>query len=190
MDETSNLLKYLFEVGQLKYVKRSGWWLAKVKDPESVAEHSFRTAILAYVIAKRENSPNPEKTCLKALLHDMHETRLLDKHKVASNYSKTSKEIERKVEAEQCKLLGDAGKEVYDLLGQEDVIAKDADYLEAAITAKEYFDAGHKDAFDWIQRVSKVLKTKTAKELCALLTTSDSNVWWQGLKEDVEQLKY
>jgi hypothetical protein len=40
----NDMAKYLYEAGQLKRVKRSGWWIAGVKDPESVAEHSFRTA--------------------------------------------------------------------------------------------------------------------------------------------------
>ncbi|MBF0384955.1 MAG: HD domain-containing protein, partial [Candidatus Omnitrophica bacterium] len=35
------------EAGLLKRVKRSGWWVAGIKDPESVAEHSFRCAVIA-----------------------------------------------------------------------------------------------------------------------------------------------
>ncbi len=37
-----NLAQFLFEVGYLKRVRRSGWWLLGNKTPESVAEHSFR----------------------------------------------------------------------------------------------------------------------------------------------------
>ena len=36
------IANYLYELGVLKRVRRSGWWLAGVKDAESVAEHSFR----------------------------------------------------------------------------------------------------------------------------------------------------
>jgi putative hydrolases of HD superfamily len=38
--DMSNIAKYLYEIGQLKRVKRSGWWMAEIVDPESVAEHS------------------------------------------------------------------------------------------------------------------------------------------------------
>jgi putative hydrolase of HD superfamily len=37
----------IYETGLLKLAKRTGWWLCGVKDPESIAEHSFRTAIIA-----------------------------------------------------------------------------------------------------------------------------------------------
>ena len=45
------------------------------------------------------------------------------------------------------------------------VIAKDADYLEKAFTAKEYTETGHKSAVDWIKNVKKHLQTKSAKTL-------------------------
>jgi hypothetical protein len=35
-----------------------------------------------------------------------------------------------------------------------------------------------------------VLKTPSAKELCGLLKKEDSKTWWNGLKEDVEKLRY
>ncbi|MDP3742591.1 MAG: HD domain-containing protein [Candidatus Micrarchaeota archaeon] len=192
MAKTENeiLLNYFFEVGVLKNQKHVGWWLAGVKDPESVAEHSFRAAIIAYVLACKEKHSNPEKVACAVLFHDVHETRLGDRHKIASNYAKISKEVEKKVESDQCELLGECGEKVYSLLENGGEIARDADYLEQAITAKEYYDIGYKSAWDWIERIEKVLKTKTARDLCALLKKTDSKTWWQGLKEVVEKLKY
>src|SRR5215469_9736084 len=49
-------VRYLYEVGQLKLSKRTGWWHAGVPDPESVAEHTFRTAIIGYVLAVLEDA--------------------------------------------------------------------------------------------------------------------------------------
>ena len=43
------IARYLFELGQLKRVKRSGWWVAGVDQPESVADHSFRCAALSLI---------------------------------------------------------------------------------------------------------------------------------------------
>ena len=37
-------LDFFAEAGLLKHIKRSGWWVAGVKDPESVAEHGSGTA--------------------------------------------------------------------------------------------------------------------------------------------------
>ena len=39
-----------------KRVKRSGWWVAGIDDPESVAEHSYRTALLGYILASLEGA--------------------------------------------------------------------------------------------------------------------------------------
>lgn len=184
--EAENVLKYFFEAGHLKYSKRTGWWIAKVKDPESIAEHSFRTAVVALVLAIKEKHANPEKLACSALLHDLHETRLLDRHKIFTNYLKIPS-LENKVIKEQSALLGkDTDKTLKLISHYEDKIVRDADLLECAITAREYFDAGYKDAWSWIERVDKALKTKTAKQLCTLLKKTDSNTWWQGLKEEIK----
>ncbi len=36
-----DIIKYLYEIGQMKRVQRSGWWLVGIINPESVAEHSI-----------------------------------------------------------------------------------------------------------------------------------------------------
>lgn len=46
------ILDFMVEVDKLKRVKRTGWVNSGIKDPESVADHSFSMAILAYMIAK------------------------------------------------------------------------------------------------------------------------------------------
>jgi putative hydrolase of HD superfamily len=35
---------FAYEMGVLKRIRRSGWWHVGVRDPESIAEHSFRVA--------------------------------------------------------------------------------------------------------------------------------------------------
>lgn len=52
----NSMAKYLYEMGQLKRVKRSGWWMAGITDTESVVEHSFRTAMLGYILASLERA--------------------------------------------------------------------------------------------------------------------------------------
>lgn len=192
-NEAKDMLKYFFEVGQMRFVKHAGYWLAKIPNPCSIAEHSQRAAIIGFVIASREGHKNPERIAVRLLLHDLHEARLMDHHKVASNYFRIPDEIERKVEKDQCNRLGkEVGDKLYELLGNKEdyTIARDADYLEMAFTAREYFDVGYKDAWDWIERVSQVLKTPTARELCELIKKTDSGDWWKGLKEEVAKMKY
>ena len=43
-DEPAALAAFGYELGLLKRIRRAGWWHVGVRDPESVAEHSLRTA--------------------------------------------------------------------------------------------------------------------------------------------------
>ena len=63
------------------------------------------------------------------------------------------------------------------------MIAKDADHLECAFTAKEYCEQGHMFASDWMNNVRAALVTASAKLLFDQMMTMTSNDWWQGLKK-------
>lgn len=67
-----NIIDYFFLIGKLKWLKRSGWIERKVPDPESVAEHSFRVAMIALIIAPLLKL-NREKLVMMALFHDFAE---------------------------------------------------------------------------------------------------------------------
>jgi 5'-deoxynucleotidase YfbR-like HD superfamily hydrolase len=68
----------LFEVlqaaGRLKTLKRAGWVRVGLPEPESVADHSFRVALLAVLFGPRLGL-NGEKLVRLALLHDLAEAR-------------------------------------------------------------------------------------------------------------------
>lgn len=66
---------------------------------------------------------------------------------------------------------------------REAVCAKDADYLEQAVTAREYVEQGYRGCQDWINNVKKALKTKTAKKWIEEIEKADPNGWWKGLKK-------
>jgi putative hydrolases of HD superfamily len=40
------LTDFIYEMGLLKRYRRAGWLVAGVGEPESIAEHAFRTAIV------------------------------------------------------------------------------------------------------------------------------------------------
>ncbi len=65
-----NLINFLLKTGKLKKIRRSGWVLRKVKDPETIAGHSFRLAILGWILGKKKEI-NPEKIIKLALIHDL-----------------------------------------------------------------------------------------------------------------------
>ena len=79
------IARFGYELGLLKRIRRSGWWHAGVRDPESVAEHTMRAVQLAAIIAVEEGA-DPERAAFLALWHDTQETRTGDLPHTASAY--------------------------------------------------------------------------------------------------------
>ena len=67
-----NTLKFLTEVNKLKEIPRTGWVLMGVKNPESVAGHTFRVAIIAWLMSEKAGL-NVERAIKIALFHDLAE---------------------------------------------------------------------------------------------------------------------
>jgi putative hydrolase of HD superfamily len=183
-----NVINFLAEAGQLKRVKRSGWWVAGIKNPESVAEHCFRCAVLGYILAKMEKV-EPYKVLLMTIFNDIHEARINDLHKIGHRYI-DFKKAESKVYQEQINLLPKiiatelrSMRSDYDKQNsKEAIVARDADILECILQAKEYFDFGFKQTKGFIEVGGKFLKTKSAKLLLKKIGTWDSKNWWFHLK--------
>lgn len=182
-----NALNFFAEAGLLKRVKRSGWWVAGIENPESVAEHCFRCAVIAFYIAIKEDV-DPYKSVVMALFNDIHEARINDLHKMGHYYIEF-RDAEKKVFEDQIKAL-DAKvnrelrslRDIYDAQkSKESIVTRDADILECLLQAKEYMDNGYPVAKTFFQRAPAHLKTKTAKELWAQVKRWDSHTWWQNV---------
>jgi putative hydrolase of HD superfamily len=63
--------------GKLKRVRRKGWVDRGVADAESVADHSYRLALLAWALA-RERGLDADRAVKIALLHDLAEAEVGD----------------------------------------------------------------------------------------------------------------
>lgn len=64
------ILNFLIEIGKLKRKFRRGWVVHQIKNPESTAEHIFRMAILAWLLA-RKRKMSLERVIKLALVHDL-----------------------------------------------------------------------------------------------------------------------
>jgi putative hydrolase of HD superfamily len=181
--------KYTFEAGMLKRVARSGWWAENVGNPESVADHTFRTAVIAFMLARMGGlgEAGANRICTAAVFHDMHETRLLDLNKITARYITVGDGLERRVEGDQAKNLPyevrSAVLGALKLSATEKALLKDADYLECAFQAKEYSDSGYKGLDAWIDNIAARLKTRSAKRMLAAMRKMDSRSWRNGLKK-------
>ncbi|MFH1366841.1 MAG: HD domain-containing protein [Patescibacteria group bacterium] len=180
---------FFFELGMLKREKHSGFALAGINDINSLNDHSVRAAVIGYILADLEKA-NPEKTMLMCLIHDFPETRTRDHHKVSSRYFST-KPAEKKVFSEQIKSLPEKTRNAWQRTyrekskrnTREGIVAQDADWLEVALSAREYVVLGYKPAQVWINNVRKALETKSAKQLLKVIEKSQPSDWWQGLKK-------
>ena len=166
-----DIIRLLYECGYLKRLARSGWLQPGIENPESVAEHSFRAAIIAYYLAKEEGL-DPFKACTYALFHDVGEARTGDINKVQVKYVEVNSE---KAIEEYKKYFPVEIPEEYK------TIVRDADLLDMGLQALEYKNLGY-DTDGFLESAKKGIKTNTAKKLLELAEKIDPNCWWKYIK--------
>lgn len=183
------VLDFISESGMLKQVQRSGWSVVGIKNAESVADHSFRCAVIGYVLASMEGV-SPYKVLLMTLFNDVHESRIFDLHKMAQRYI-DSRTAEDRAFREQIGPLPKAMKgelsairaEYNSQMTRESIIARDADVLECLIQAREYYCHGFREAVRFTKKAPRFLRTKSAKKLWWTAKDTDLNDWWFRLTE-------
>jgi putative hydrolases of HD superfamily len=66
------IIKFFSNIGKLKGMPRRGWVIRDIKNPESIAEHTFRVAVMAWILAvQKKYKLNLEKIIKMALVHDL-----------------------------------------------------------------------------------------------------------------------
>jgi len=65
------LVDFFSETGKLKEMPRRGWVINDIKNPETVAEHIFRTALMAWILGRKKKGLNVERIIKMALIHDL-----------------------------------------------------------------------------------------------------------------------
>ena len=189
--ELANIAKYLYEIGHLKHLKRSGWWRMGVRDPESVAEHSYRTAVIGYVLAHLEGADS-EKTACICLFHDTAEARVGDLHWVTKRYLRSTKEGEQAALNEQTGQLPEKiANRILALVGeyeerssQEAQLAREADLLECLLQAREYEIQGYSKGLEWAKICREGLQNDIARNLADACLNSDPGDWFQDLQSN------
>ncbi|MEW6328852.1 MAG: HD domain-containing protein [Candidatus Micrarchaeota archaeon] len=178
--QSAGTADFLFQLGALKRLLRSGWLSIGIAHPESIAGHVFRTVLIGLLLAKKERA-DENKVIKLCLLHDLAEIRTSDLTPLNSKYiKKDDKRAARDVvkglfcERELNELLREL-----DGGSKEAVVARDADALELLIQAKEYLDEGNKYAREFITTARKKIKTRSAKEMARAIENTDSARWWK-----------
>ena len=177
MDRIAN---FLFEVGMLKRTPRSGWQFLG-SGQESVAEHTFRTTMIAYVLAQLHGAVDANRVVRLALFHDLPEARTGDLNYMNQKY----------VQMDEARAVADMtdgllfGGEITALFEEfraqatpEAVLARDADNLEMLMALKEHHDVGNRNAEEWIPFSLRRLKTDVARDLAQRILEGNSSAWW------------
>lgn len=149
---------------------------------QSVAEHSYRMAWIALVLADlAPEKPNRERVLLLALAHDLPEARTGDlnyvnKRYVAADERKASQDIR---DAYPC------GQWLYDALIEyqegktiEAKLAHDADQLELLFVLKQEMETGNPRALRWFEKVRERLNSPIAHQMADTILETNSEAWW------------
>jgi len=81
------IARFIHEAGQLKKNPRSGWLSIGIKNPESIADHSWRTALIGFLLARMEGA-DANRVVEMCILHDLPESRIGDLNYVSARYVK------------------------------------------------------------------------------------------------------
>ncbi len=175
-----NIAELLFEAGILKNIPRTGYQFLK-SGKESVAEHSFMTAFIGFVMSRIETDVDALKLLSMCIVHDLAEARTGDLNYVNKKYC----------ESDETKALKDTvgdlpfGKSITDLADEfntgdskEACLAYDADQLSFILELKSLSDLGYKQPEKWLPSVIERLRTDTGKELAKEIMKTEQDSWW------------
>jgi putative hydrolases of HD superfamily len=187
-DQLRDTTGFLYEIGLLKRYKRTGWTMAGVPVPESVADHSFRASVIAPVIAAMEGA-DPQRATFLALWHDSQETRTTDiPHLTKSYVSAARNELVTRDQVASlppavASMIAAAVAEYEAAETQEARCARDADKLDCLLQAREYQEQGHSNIQPWIDSSLAALTTASAKQLAHEAIAQNSLSWLERAKQ-------
>ena len=168
------ILEFLQTVVNLKKIPRQGWIdKLDLKEPESVADHTYSLAMLAMIISDLGNYDS-EKVIKMALLHDLAESKIGDF--TPDEIEKSEKEkIENKAFKEILSSLPDSLGKQYQVIWEEYVENKSKesqllhqlDKLEMALQARIYEKQGYSKTKleTFFQTAESEIKDSDLKEL-------------------------
>lgn len=140
-NKANKILDSFVELSYLTRIKRTGWVLAGVTEPETIADHCFETAMFAYILSKQVDLKlDIGKMLTMALFHEVGEVRITDFPRRAKKYVKKFK---RAAESEAINdIIGELSPELIEILHEfEECKTPEAKLVEAAEELQIIFKA-------------------------------------------------
>ncbi len=192
------LLEVFTELTYLTRIKRTGWILAGVPDPETIADHCYETALFAYILSKHiDEKVDIGKVLTMALFHEVGEVRIGDFPRRAKKYVKKFKKDAETTAIRD--ILGDVASDISTTLHEfEECETVEAKLVEAAEELQIIFKAlvyakenkgdiseyrndvlkYNPQGFEIAQKIADIIKTKLGKYL------GDKEYWEIGYTEN------
>ena len=175
-----NIANLLFEAQMLKEIPRSGYhFLGSGK--ESIAEHSYSTTFIAYVMSQLEPGIDALKLISMCLVHDLPEARIGDLNTVHKSYV-TANEVKAVKDMTAGLPFGPSIANLIDEFNEgsspEAEMAHDADQLALILELKALLDIGYAPPDKWLPPVLKRLKTDVAKRIARSIMRTNRDDWW------------
>ena len=175
-----SIVALLFEAAFLKKIPRSGYQFLGM-GKESVAEHTYITTFIGWVLAQMVPEADVAKLTSLCLLHDLAETRTGDLNYVQKEYIAPREDraledlthglpFDRSVKALSEEF--NAGSTL------EARLAHDADQLAFLLDLKQLADQGFRPPVKWIPHVKQRVQTEVGKALAAAILDQASDEWW------------
>jgi putative hydrolase of HD superfamily len=183
--EQSKLIDLFFEIGTLMDMRRMHSQVLPLSN-ESIADHSFRVAIIATLLAERTKNINREKVIKMAIFHDVAEARTGDANFIHKFYNHQAEEMayrEQFADIEFGKVLISLLDEYNERKTKESLIAKDADLLDQMLLQQEYLYDRPKDLDRWQKHTAESLNTLLGKKLAKIIFKKNPLDWLYNFSE-------
>lgn len=141
--DTKKLQEFMELIGRLKHMKRTGWVIRNIPDPETIAGHMYRMAMLSFLVDSEDL--DKIKIMQMALIHDLAECIVGD---ITPHCGVSADEKHRREDEAMegiCELLGDKGPTILQMFREyekqespEAQYVKDLDRLDLIMQAYEY----------------------------------------------------
>jgi putative hydrolase of HD superfamily len=183
-----DIVNLLFEAKMLKEIPRSGFhFLGAGK--ESIAEHTFSTSFIAYVLTQLDPEIDALKLISMCLVHDLAEARTGDLNTVNKTYV-TADEAKALEDTTRCLPFGSSITSLIKEFNENDSIeaqlAHDADQLALILELKYLSDIGYAPPDRWLPHVLKRIQTKEEKKIAQSMMETHRDEWWLNKYVDTD----
>lgn len=177
--EISNLL---YEASAVMGIKRTGWELIAENKVENVGQHTAVTSVGAYFLAKEVEKRTPvnlEEVMVMSAIHDFHEARTGEHHKVSKKY------VQRDQDLANEDIFAEISPWILQIVNKYEAkdsveahVVFDANLIAFIIELKKLHEQSHPIAERLIVDTRKKLFLLESQEIVEALLQSNSYDWW------------